>query len=102
MISFRTDKAALEYAEDNIGKYDYEIVKVGDELTFLCSTSFPIEEHLRDPIEAAIRDFLNDLPINDNGYKDDVIAFMGAELCGKAIEMLDLESIKILCAYQSY
>ena len=102
MISFRTDEAALEYAEDNIGKYDYEIVKVNDELTFLCSTSLPIEEHIRNPIENVIREFLNSLPINDNGYKDDVIAFMGAELCGKTIEMLDLESIKILCAYQSY
>ena len=102
MISFRTDKAALEYAEDNLGKYEYEIVKVDDKLTYLCSTTLPIEEALRDPIEEAIREFLDNLPINDNGYKDDVIAFMGAELCGKAMDMLDKESIKILCAHQCY
>jgi len=102
MISFRTDKAALEYAEDNLGKYEYEIVKVDDKLTYLCATTLPIEEALRDPIEDAIREFLEKLPISDNGYKDDVIAFMGAELCGKTIDMLNEESINILCAHQSY
>ena len=102
MISFRTDKAALEYAEDNLGKYEYEIVKVNGELTYLCATTLPIEEALRDPIETAIEKFLDNMQIKDSIYKMDVIAFMGAELCGKAMDMLDKESIKILCAHQCY
>lgn len=100
MRNFSNRNAALEYAEDNVGKYDYIICRIANKPSFVCSTSVPIEEKLRDPIEIAVAEFLK---LFDVKNPEDIIAEIGANTCEflrKQIE--DIAKINIDSAYMSY
>ena len=100
MMRFKTEAEAIEYAQENIGKYDYEIAEVDGKQAFLSSTGLPIEEFLRNRIEPMVEEFLKEFDIKD---LDDTVAFLGAELEGMVIDKIERETgIRILSARMCY
>ena len=97
---FKTEEAALKYAVENIGKYDYEIVLVNGKKTFLCATSLPIEAQIRERIEGILTDFVellgedpDDIDITDG------VNFIGVQMEEKMHEMIEeYLNLKILSA----
>lgn len=101
-MKFSTIEGAKTYACENIGKYEAVDAYVGGKPSYICSTSLPLEERLRNPIEKAVEDFLVDL-----GMKRDVcqqIAVdIGAEVTGDLIDKIEKHAnVNIVCAYLDY
>ena len=100
MLNFKTETEAIRHAEDNISKYDYEIVNVDGRQAFLSATGLPIEEFFRNRIEPMVEEFLSEFDIKD---MDDTVAFLGAELEGMVRDKIEEETgIKILSANLTY
>lgn len=104
MKEFKTEEAAIEYAEEEIGKYDYEIVLVDGKKTFLCATGLPLEEVIRYRIEEILGDFAKLMGEDDEDMEiEDGINFIGAQMEEKMCEMIEeYLDLKILCAYQDF
>lgn len=81
MKLFKSKKIALEYAKKEIGKNEYEIVKINGQKTVLCSTGLPIEAILREKFETALEEFIEEVGENpDDVDTRDGIDFLGAEV----------------------
>lgn len=81
MKSFTSKKIALEYAKKEIGKNEYEIVKINGQTAILCSTGLPIEKLLRTKFETALEEFITEIGNNpDDVDTRDGIDFLGAEV----------------------
>ena len=109
MIKFKTKDAAIEYAENNIGKYDYEIVLVDGKYTMLSSTCLPIEETIRGGIESVIDKLLREhirwdgkIDRSDENYLDDAVCYIGNKATETIIEELEKYGINIISAYLDF
>jgi hypothetical protein len=103
MQKFETVEAAKEYATSEIGKKGCDIVEINGKKTWISSTSIPLEARFREPIEMAVDHFLAEMGMEDNSDKDDIVAFIGAEISTKLIEMIEKESpYGIECAYTNF
>lgn len=91
MKEFTNKFDIIEYAE-NIGKYDYEIAKVEGKPAMLSSTILPFEEIFRYPIEEIVRDVLGEMGFEDKNKIDDISMFIGAEMEGVLIDMIEQEA----------
>jgi len=103
-LRFRTEDSALEYAEENIGKYDYEVVEVDGVKTILSATHLPGDELIRNDIES-IAERLVRLAGKDPDDMDtlDEINFFGAEITSYILERLqELLGIEYLSAGMDY
>lgn len=91
---------ALERAA-KLNKYDSEVSIVDGKRTLLTSTTLPIEERLRAPIETAVENFLKE--VEYDGDIDDAVNFIGAQMCEALIEKLsDVANISIISANLPY
>lgn len=102
---FSSRKAALDYAR-NLKKNECEIVEVTEDgesfPAFLSSTSIPLENRLRNPIEEATREFLIELGFNE-GNAEELAMEIGAELSSDLVKKIEERAhAKILCRYDDY
>lgn len=104
MKKFKTEEAAIEYAEEEIGKYEYEIVSINGKKTFLCATTLPLEEVIRSRVENILTNFVKLMGEDDEDVnKLDGISFIGAQVDEKMCKMIEKYlDFKILCAYQDF
>lgn len=99
---FSSKKKALEYAEEEIGKYDYEVVNIRGTKTILCSTGLPINELIRDRVEELFSDLV-ELVGNNPETHDDGILFLGAQTTDFIMKNLKKNlDIDVLSAFQDY
>ena len=102
MTKFNSIDSAMEYANLNLGKNDYEIVEIGGTKTFISSTTIPLER-FRDPIEEIVDKFLSEMGMEDENERLDIAMFIGAEMSSKLIEMIEENSpYGIACSYVNY
>lgn len=100
MKQFKSVAEAREYAATNIHKNSSEIAEVMGMPSFLCSTGIPLERRLREPIEIAVKDFLDELGINDS---EDISAYIGAEVCSRLVDMIqDQANVNVISAWLDY
>lgn len=100
MKTFSSISEAREYAATNIHKNSGEIATVMGMPSFLCSTGIPLERRLREPIEIAVKDFLDELGINDS---EDISMEIGAEVCSRLVDMIqDRANVNIISAWLDY
>ena len=100
MEKFNSISEAREYAATNIHKNSGEIAEVMGMPSFLCSTSIPLERRLREPIEIAVKDFLDELGVNDS---EDISMEIGAEIGDILIDMIhDRANVNVICAWLNY
>ena len=102
---FSSETAALDYAK-NLKKNECEIIEVTEDgessPAFLSSTSIPLENRLRNPIEEATREFLVELGFNKDNAED-LATEIGAELSSDLIKKIEERAhAKILCRYDDY
>ena len=108
MREFTTENNAIEYAKDNIGKYDDEIVLIDGKYTMLCSTGLPIREHIRDHIETTIEKLLDHIDWDgridgrEDDFIDDAICYCGARATETIIEVLKEYGVNIISAGLEY
>ena len=102
MKEFKNENEALEYIKRNLLKKEYDVALVDGKKTFLCATSIPLEEFLRNDIEAMVTDFLAVMKINTSKAEEiaidigaDVSSFIEDRLIGMA-------DINIICARENY
>ena len=101
-MNFSTIEEAKTYACENIGKYEAVEAYVGGKPSYICSTSLPLEERLRDPIEKAVEDFLVDLGIERDKCRD-IAADIGAKMSSELIDQIEKHAdVNIVCAYLDY
>lgn len=94
MKDFSTYKEALEYAGDQINKYEFEIVKIKGKLAMLSSTCLPTEDIIRNPIEQIVKDVLNTMEYE--GDVEDISMFIGAEMTEMLIHKIEKEANVII------
>lgn len=102
-IKFKTTESAIEYAENNIGKYDCIIAEIEEKPAILSATSLPLEEMFRDPIEEIVRSLLTELEYGNEDDIEDIALYIGAEISGKLMDMIEEEAnVIIASAYQEF
>ncbi len=85
MKNFKNRKEATEYMK-TIHKDMGEVVTINGRIAFVSSTSIPIENRFRYPIEAIVNDFFKEVGFGkeevdkDEINKDDIINLIGAEV----------------------
>lgn len=89
---FESLEAAKEYAELNLGKYQWEIVDINGKKTWLSATSIPLEERFRDPIEQVVENFLKEMGMENENDRLDIAMFIGAEMCNQLLDMIEKHS----------
>ena len=103
MKHFETEKEALSYAEENLGKYDVLVCTVADKMTFLTSTALPLEEELRANLEEVMTQFMVEnlnVPEEEAGQ---VSIELGAEYTAPILDAIaDRTDRKILSADLDY
>ncbi len=105
MLKFKTEEAAMEYAENNIGKYDCEVVTVDGHPALLSATSLPEEARFRSPIEEALISFFKEVGFNGNNDVDaETIAIdIGAEISSNLIDAIEKYTpVKILSPHVEF
>ena len=99
MKTFNSIAEAEEYAA-KLSKYSSEVAMVEGKPSFLCSTGIPFEERLRDPIEIAAKEFLDELGVDDS---EDISTYIGAEMSSVLADMIKKEAnINIVCSWLNY
>ena len=99
MKTFNSIAEAEEYAA-KLSKYSSEVAMVEGKPSFLCSTGIPLEERLRDPIEIAVKEFLDELGIEDN---EDICMYIGAEISSILEDKIEKEAdVNIICSWLNY
>ncbi len=100
MNTFSSISETREYAATNIHKNSSEIATVMGMPSFLCSTGIPLERRLREPIEIAVEEFLNELGVDDS---EDLAVDIGAEVCSTLIDVIEKRAdVNIICAWLDY
>lgn len=100
MKQFKSVSEAQKYAANSINKYSREIATVKGKPSFLCSTGIPLEDRLRDPIEAAVEKFLDELGVSDS---EDLAVDIGAEVCSTLIDVIEKRAnVNIICSWLDY
>lgn len=102
MKEFKSKNEALEYVKGNLLKKEFEVALVDGKKTFLCATSIPLEEFLRDDIEAMVTDFLKVMKINTSKAEEiaiDIGADVSSFIEDRLIGMADID---VICAYENY
>ena len=100
MNTFSSISEAREYAATSIHKNSGEIATVMGMPSFLCSTGIPLERRLREPIEIAVEEFLNELGVDDS---EDLAVDIGAEVCSTLIDVIEKRAdVNIICAWLDY
>lgn len=99
MKTFNSIAEAEEYAA-KLSKYSSEVAMVEGKPSFLCSTGIPFEERLRDPIEIAVKEFLDELGIDDS---EDISTYIGAEMASVLADIIKKEAnVNIVCSWLNY
>ena len=99
MKTFNSIAEAEEYAV-KLCKYNSEVAMVEGKPSFLCSTGIPLEERLRDPIEIAVKEFLDELGVDDS---EDISTYIGAEMSNVLADMIKKEAnVNIVCSWLDY
>lgn len=100
MGEFKSIMEAQQYAARGISKYNSEIAMVEGKPSFLCCTGIPLEERLRNPIEAAVEKFLDELGVSDS---EDLAVDIGAEVCSTLIDVIEKRAdVNIICPWLDY
>lgn len=102
MREFANKNDALRYVKKNLSKKQYEVALVNGKKAFLCATSIPLEEFLRNQIETMITEFLDVMEI-DTSEASDIAIDVGADV-SSIIEdkLINIANIDVVCAYENY
>lgn len=99
MLEFKTADEAKEFALENGHKYGSDVVLIDGKKTWVSTTSLPLEERFRTPIENALRDFFKEMGYDD----DDSLRFIGAEVSAVLIDKIkEVTPLGIECAYANF
>ena len=91
MLNFENADKAKEFALENGHKYGRK--------TWISTTSLPLEERFRTPIEDAVRSFFEEMGYED----DDALCFIGAEVSTALINKIrEVTPLGIECAYANF
>ena len=106
-LSFSTDKEAIEYAEENLGKKEYQYVKVNGKITLLTATSYPLEEKFAEPlydvVNNVVSNLLHEAGVDADNLIDDITVDVQSEVRDALIKSAEkFTDIQILSAYLSY
>ena len=100
--SFNSYPEAVNYSS-KLGKYESELVRVNNKNVYLSSTSIPIEERFRNPVEEMVSNFLTELGIIDQREIDDISMFIGAKICNEITDeitkMTDVQFLSLNLDY---
>ena len=100
---------AYEYTK-NIDKRNYEIGCYQGKVLFLCSTSIPIENRLRLPIESMVNDFVKDMikegaeiTIDNDSTIGEFIIDLSADVSDYILKEIEKQTnIRFVCSYDNY
>ena len=99
MLEFNNADEAKEFALENGHKYGSDVVMIDGKKTWISTTSLPLEERFRTPIEEAVRSFFEEMGYND----DDALCFIGAEVSTALINKIrEVTPLGIECAYANF
>lgn len=101
MKDFETRAEAVRYIDENFSKAEWEVAIVEGKKAFLCATAIPLEEFLRNDIEAMVTEFLTTMGIED-GIEDMAIE-IGADVSSIIEErLIGMANIDVICNYEDY
>lgn len=101
-VTFTSDEEAKTYACENLRKNDSLVAYVSGTPAFISSTCLPLERRLREPIETAVADFLEELGIAEED-REQISVDIGADISSSLIREIEKQAnVKILCSYLSY
>lgn len=99
---FKNREEALRHIHANLLKKEYEVAYVNGKKSFLCATSIPLEEFLRNDIEVMVTDFLEVMGINKS-KAEEIAIDIGADASSFIEDRLIANAdIDVICAYEDY
>ena len=102
-MKFANRKEAIEYAEENIDKYDFLLAEVAGKKACLTSTDLPVENNLRNQLEAALEIFMIEVLEIDEEEAADVALEIGADITDKALDQIEkLAGVSVINAGLTY
>ena len=101
MRDFETREEAIRYIDENFSKTEWEVANVNGKRSFLCATAIPLEQFLRNDIEAMVTEFLSTMGIEDDG--NEIAIEIGADVSSIVEErLINLANIDVICNYEDY